>query len=207
MAISSYTELQAAIASELNRTDLTPKIPEFIAFGEALMRKDERLRGNGSITRGTLSVSSQFTALPAGFRGFLSITATNAGRAYTLDQVSEFEIDDILSCEPTGLPRAYCINGTDLEVAPVPSSATTLNYSAYISLTPLATTATNWMLTSHPDIYFYAALIHSAPYLHEDERAAVWNALYDQRCDLFAQEERNRRFSAAPLNKRKRSIG
>lgn len=207
MAISTYSELQTAIGAELNRSDLTTKIPEFIALGEALMRKDERLRGSGGITRGTLTVSSQFTALPTNFRGFLSLTATQSGRDVPLRQVSEYELDDILSSEPTGIPRAYCINGTDIEVAPVPTSATTLNYSAYIGITPLATTPTNWMLTAHPDLYLYASLIHTASYLMDDARLPMWNAQYDQRCELFAQEERNRRYSAAPLGKRKRSIG
>jgi hypothetical protein len=37
---------------------------------------------------------------------------------------------------------------------------------------------TNWLLTYHPDIYLYGALLHSAPYLKEDERASTWAALY-----------------------------
>ena len=37
---------------------------------------------------------------------------------------------------------------------------------------------TNWLLTHHPDIYLYGALLHSAPYLKEDERAQTWAALY-----------------------------
>ncbi len=37
---------------------------------------------------------------------------------------------------------------------------------------------TNWLLTSHPDLYVYGALTHSAPYLKDDERIATWGALY-----------------------------
>ncbi len=37
---------------------------------------------------------------------------------------------------------------------------------------------TNWLLTHYPDIYLYGALLHSAPYLREDERAQTWAALH-----------------------------
>ena len=37
---------------------------------------------------------------------------------------------------------------------------------------------TNWLLTHHPDIYLYGALLHSAPFLQEDARAQTWAALY-----------------------------
>jgi len=30
----------------------------------------------------------------------------------------------------------------------------------------------------YPDVYLYGALLHSAPYLKEDQRAQTWAALY-----------------------------
>ena len=37
---------------------------------------------------------------------------------------------------------------------------------------------TNWLLTYAPDVYLYGSLLHSAPYLKEDERVTVWGQLY-----------------------------
>jgi len=36
----------------------------------------------------------------------------------------------------------------------------------------------NWLLETAPDIYLYGALLHSAPYLAEDTRVAVWAQMY-----------------------------
>jgi hypothetical protein len=206
MAISTYAELKSAVADWLNRSDLTSAISNFVALAEAQINRDERLHSTAGVTRGTLSVSSQFTALPSGYLKFLSVNV-DGDRDYPLEAVSLYEIDEIRASQPSGTPRAYCIVGTDLEIAPVPSTATTLEiaYQAKVpALTDVATT--NWLLTSHPDIYLYATLMQSAPYLHEDERVAVWASMYDKCCNDFERAEANKRWPA-PLNKRKRSIG
>ena len=39
---------------------------------------------------------------------------------------------------------------------------------------------TNWLLTEAPDVYLYGALVHSAPYLKDDARIQVWEALLAQ---------------------------
>ena len=44
MAISTYTELQTAVANWLDRDDLTARIPEFIALTEARFNRLLRVR-------------------------------------------------------------------------------------------------------------------------------------------------------------------
>lgn len=39
---------------------------------------------------------------------------------------------------------------------------------------------TNWLLAGHPDIYLYAVLTESAPYLKDDERVALWHERLEQ---------------------------
>lgn len=39
---------------------------------------------------------------------------------------------------------------------------------------------TNWLLDSFPDIYFYGALVHSAPYLRDDARIALWDKMTNE---------------------------
>jgi hypothetical protein len=207
MAIGTYSELKTAIAGELNRADLTTKIAEFIELAEAGMRKDVRLRGASGITRSTLSVSSQFTSLPSGFRGFVSVNID--GDADKLVQfVDPYTLDEVRIAQPTGVPTHYTIIGTEMEVAPVPTEATTFEIAYHSSLTALSDSATtNWMLTDNPDIYLYGALIRAAHYLHEDERIGVWRDLYEGACNDFERAEIHKQYSAAPLKKRTRTIG
>jgi len=42
---------------------------------------------------------------------------------------------------------------------------------------------TNWLLEDWDDIYFYAALVESAPFLKEDERIPVWRTELDRRLE------------------------
>jgi hypothetical protein len=39
---------------------------------------------------------------------------------------------------------------------------------------------TNWLLQTFPEVYLYGSLLHSAPYLQEDARVAMWVQLYSQ---------------------------
>ena len=36
----------------------------------------------------------------------------------------------------------------------------------------------NWLLTASPSAYLYGSLVHSAPYLRDDERIALWDKMY-----------------------------
>ena len=57
---------------------------------------------------------------------------------------------------------------------PRPDSAFTLEYEYAGWPDALATTATNTLLTRWPNIYLYAALAESAPYLQHDDRDPLW---------------------------------
>ena len=62
---------------------------------------------------------------------------------------------------------------------PTPDGAYSAILMYYAKIPTLSdSNETNWLLTHHPDIYLYGALLHSAPYLKEDERAQTWAALY-----------------------------
>ena len=42
---------------------------------------------------------------------------------------------------------------------------------------------TNWVLTSHPDVYLFGSLYQAAPYLKDDERVPVWESRYRSALD------------------------
>jgi hypothetical protein len=66
---------------------------------------------------------------------------------------------------------------------------------------------TNWLLTEAPDVYLYATLIQSAPYLKEDERIGTWAGIYQRLlADLKVSDERAR-IGSSKLVARIRSFG
>ena len=65
MPFSNYTELQAAIASELENDSLTAEIPDFIRLAETRIRRDIRVRE--LIQRDSITVNARQISLPARF--------------------------------------------------------------------------------------------------------------------------------------------
>jgi hypothetical protein len=74
MALSTYDELRASVASWLNRTDLTDQIPDFIAIAEARMQSDLRLREGIEATTLATSVDEQTVLLPEDWLEFKHIS-------------------------------------------------------------------------------------------------------------------------------------
>lgn len=199
MSIATYAQLNTAVAEWLLRDDLTARIPTFIALAEARMNRDSRLRTKDSIVRGTLAVSSQFTTLPTAFRRMVNIEyQTTPVRA--LELRTPQQMDMIRASNPTGTPYYYCVHGTELEVVPVPEAEVTLGLIYYSGITALSDSNTsNWLLAAAPDIYLYATLLQSSPYLKEDERVALWASLYDQLCNEYQQSSEADQSAGAPI--------
>lgn len=181
MAITTFSELKTAIADTLNRSDLTSTIPNFIALCEAncsrvLRTRDQRTR-NTSYT-----ISGEYTAVPATLREVVKLKITSTSPSRPLGYRTPEQMDDESSADAdvAGEPNWYTIEGGYLRVQPAPGTSYTAELVYYAGLTALSDSNTyNWLLTKHPDAYLYGSLIHSAPYLKDDERIAIWGALFD----------------------------
>lgn len=175
MSISTYTELKSSIADTLNRDDLTAVIPTFISLAEAQMNRD--IRHWRMEERATLTLSSQYTALPADWLQTTSLSLDNQRLEY-VSRDNMLERAEQTSVY-TGTPDSYTLTGGELEVYPRPSVSVdaTLIYTQKIP-TLSDGAPTNWVLTYFPEVYLYGSLLHSAPYLQDDARLQVWAPIY-----------------------------
>lgn len=175
MAITTYAELQTAVADFLNRDDLTAIIPDFITLAEAQMQR--KLRHYQMEKRATSTVNERYSALPADFLQPIRLHIDGQNKA--LDAISSLAIQDDRFYSVSGEPRYYSITAGEIELLPTPDGDYTLELYYYRTLPVLsASNTTNWLLTAAPDAYLYGALLQSAPYLQEDSRIPVWGALY-----------------------------
>jgi hypothetical protein len=196
----NYTELQAAIASFLNRQDLASVIPTFVSLVEAHLNRT--LRHRSMLGRATANLDTDFTTLPADFLEAKNIQL-NTNPVTSLRFVT-IEHADLLKTEATGQPQYYTLVGDTLEVVPSPDASYTVELVYYKKLPALASNSTNWLLTAHPDVYLYGALMQAAPYLKNDERLQVWGSLYTAAVsDLNASSDKAE-FSGASLVMRAR---
>jgi hypothetical protein len=201
MSITNFGTLKTAIADTLNRQDLTSVIPTFVSLAQAQFNR--KIRSHRQITRGSLTIDAQFEALPADWLETIRITM-DASPIRVLTQIS---MDDLTRYRTaidntTDAPVYFSHNGTDIELFPTPSTSYTGEITYYAKVTALSADAdTNWLLTNNPDVYLYGALVHTAPYLKDDARIALWAGLLAQAMDEIEDETAAARFGS-PLRMR-----
>jgi hypothetical protein len=193
MALGNYAELKDSIADWLNRTDLTNVIPDFITLAEAQLNKE--VRNRKMIKRATATIDSQYSAVPADWLQTVDFVV-EANPVVTLEFITNEQLDKLRRTYTSGgTPKFYTIVGQELEVLPIPDSGTLTGEITYYSKIPSlsATNTTNWLINSSPDIYLYATLLQSAPYLVDDARISVWASLYQKLVkDLEIADQRAR---------------
>ncbi len=205
MAITTYAELQTAIANFLDRSDLTSIIPTFIDLCEADMSR--KIRHWRMEQRSTAELDTQYSALPADFLEPIRLSITG-GSTYTLEMESQAQMSNrrMQNLDTGGRPRFYAMTDGKIEVYPSPDATYELEMVYHAKIPALADDATsNWVLSYHPDAYLYGALIHSAPYLVEDTRTQIWSALYQSAVDGINNEGQSAKYGGSGLRMKIRS--
>lgn len=178
MAIANYTDLQSAIADFLNRDDLTNVIPTFVEMAEAALNRDLRHWRNEN--RAVAPVAARYNALPSDF--VEPIRMELAGDKTKVSLISHYEMQMLREAnrDAAGKPVNYNITQGEIELYPTPDGTYQLEMYYYGKIPSLASAAsgTNQILTNFPDAYLYGSLVHTAPYLGDDQRLQVWGAMY-----------------------------
>lgn len=189
MAITTYSELQTAIADWLNRADLTSVIPNFISLAEAKLNRE--LRTRDMLVRATATSSNEFVAVPADFLENYSLELDMGviGPQPPLNYIGPLEAKALKANEITGKVRYYTIIDGAFELLPAPGSNTNLILTYYQKIPSLSVTqTTNWLLTKSPDLYLYSSLLEAMPYLKDEQRIPVWSAARGQVIEAMKEE-------------------
>jgi len=175
MAIGTYSELQAAVAGWLNRTDLTARIPEFIAVGEAKINR--KLRTIEQYTAADVTVNDEYLDVPADWAQTANI-AHDSDEGGEIEYVTPQQFVEKRRCHPpAGRPRYYTLEGRRMRFVPVPDSPHPAILSYYKRVPALSGAApANWLLASHPDAYLSAALLAANTYLRDIEGVTLATA-------------------------------
>lgn len=194
MALDSFANLKTAIADHLNKSNLTSYIPDFITLAESRHKRDIRIRE--MLERSALTIDSMYEDIPTGLLEALQIRLLTT----PVTPVDFVSIESMTSLRRagTGKPVKFTIHEQiEFDVSPDSSYSGEIIY--YKALTPLSDAATsNALLVRAPDAYLYGALAASAPFLLNDERLPVWDALYKDAIAGLNQGRRQER-SVGPL--------
>tara|TARA_R110002110_G_scaffold153534_6_gene346974 strand:+ start:87 stop:728 length:642 start_codon:yes stop_codon:yes gene_type:complete len=182
MAISTYAELQTAVANWLDRDDLTDRIPEFIALAEAKMNRVLRISLMENISTAISTVGGQRDySLPAGFTGMKEFHLTTSPLT-PLSYLTPEMMNRMWAGSTSGKPQAFTLfsdSGTrKIKLGPAPDVVytTSMLYLKKIDNLSVAN-PTETMLTENPDIYLYGALLEAEPFLMNDARVQLWAGL------------------------------
>jgi len=206
MAITTYSELQSTIGDWLNRDDLSSVIPTFISLAETELNR--QIRAPEMVTRSSVTIDEEYEDRPADWLETIRYQVTT-NPITVMDFVTPEEaIIQKTKFSASGVPIFFSTVGTQFQHVPAPDSSYTGELLYYAKIPALSdSNTTNWLLTANPDIYLYASLVQSAPYLKEDERVSVWAAIYDRLSEDFRVSNERAKTGSSRLVTRTRTFG
>ena len=207
MALSNYTGLKASIADFLNRDDLTSVIPDFVALAEAQINRDVRHWRMEARSSGQQDPADEYMQIPADWVETIRLHLTGTGTS-VVNLVSRDAMADKRAAQENaaGTPRMYTHANGQFQLFPTPDATTNFELLYYQKIPSLITNTDNWLLLEAPDVYLYGSLLHSAPYLAEDARLAVWAQLYSAAIQRLNQTSEDAMFSGSGLTLKVRGL-
>ncbi len=171
MTISTYSELKDAVSNWTSRVDLATgganvaRVDEIIDNAEALLNRE--LRTTDQETKSaTFSITGEYVAVPADFLQVRSFYL-NSSPIQTLTFLPN-DLQTDISQGSTNQPLHFSIVGGNFRFSPPPDAtySSTLVYYAKIPALSGSNT-TNWLLTSHPDIYLAACRYYAYDFVQD----------------------------------------
>ncbi len=208
MALTNYTGLKTSIADFLNRDDLTAVIPDFIALAESQINRDIRHWKMEARTSGQQSALDEYMQIPADWVETIRLHLTGTGTS-VVNLISRDAMADKREANNNtlGTPTHYTHADGQFQLFPTPSNDTDFELLYIQKLYALSSSnADNWLLLEAPDVYLYGALLHSAPYLAEDERVAIWAQMYSAAIQRLNQVSEDATFSGSGLTLKVRGL-
>ena len=199
MAISTYSELQTAVANWLDRDDLTARIPEFIALAEARFNRVLRLRSMEAKYTANTVAAQRNLALPTSYIQMRNFQV-NTSPLTTLSYVTPEIYDRLWGGSTQGTPKFYTILANEVSLGPIPASVQEVEMLFYKKFDNLSvTTTTNTLLTDSPDLYLYGSMLEAEPFIMNDERVPLWAAALDRAVSDMQEQDNKDRHSGSAL--------
>ena len=173
MSITTYSELQTAVAGWLHRSDLTAIVPDLIVLGEKRIFRKVRCRVmetslSDTIASGVIAVPSDYLELKYSYINTTPVS--NLTKASASQIYEEFPLRSS-DKKPVKIAR----EGSNFIFGPYPDSTYQVKGIYYAKPTSIVSSA-NALFLANPDLYLFASLCEAAPYIKDDPRLAIWEA-------------------------------
>ena len=208
MALSTYAELKTSIANWLNRSDLTDEIADdFIKLTEADFNAKLRIRQMEQID--TVTINAETVTVPTGFISVRSFYILQSSNKYPLEYITPHNMFETKGGSSSGRPRVYTIeadNETEqFRFGPSPDTSYTGYLSYYKAIAALSDSNTsNYILSTHPNIYLYGSLYHAANFLGgmDPDQKQNWLQMYIAALERCENNDKQDSYGGAPVTQR-----
>jgi len=200
MAIGTFAELKTATANWLDRSDLTDRIPEFIALAEARFNRVLRIRDMETVSTAISTVAgTREYSLPTGFvqmKEFHLTTDPITPLAYITPEM----MSRMWAGSSKAKPQVFTIIADNVRLGPNPDAVYTTSMLYYKTFTALsASNTTSDMLTNNPDVYLYGTLLEAEPFIMNDQRVPLWMAAFEKAVSDIQNQDNKDRHSGSQL--------
>ena len=198
MAVTmTYTSLVADVTLYLERSDAQTinQIPSFINLAESIISDELKILGQQQTVSTTLVQGDPTLQKPTRWRKTTSMNITVAGERFPL-LLRKYEYMRNYWPTPTDedVPKFY--GDFDFDhwfIAPTPDDNYAIEILYYEKIQPLdATNQTNWFTINAPQAMLYGTLLQAMPFLKNDSRVQLWQALYDRAVQTLKLENDTR---------------
>lgn len=174
------------------------QLEECIALAERDFNRD--LRVPEMETTATITLDQPTESLPNDFLQLRAIYINSDPKAI-LEEMSLAELRNAYQASFTGKPQNFAIqSGNTLVFGPAPDASYSLIINYYQSISPLnGSTATNWLLTAHPDLYLAMSLAMAFAFRMDEQRAALWGARASAIKEQIRQQGIRKTWGTAPI--------
>lgn len=213
--VTNYGTLKTAISDWLARSDLSDYADQFIQFAENEIYNDPELRIRqmeeplyGVIDcEGKMDIPADYLELKHAYldrspRIQLErcepafIYETYGTRFAGRTPFSDTQLSDSSFAYGNGVPKYIATEGDKFIFGPFPVDGYKVDgiyYKRFAEFT--SASDTNWLLTKHPDLFLYGALMQAEPFIKNDSRLMLWEKMYQRAKSRVRGSERRERFS------------
>jgi len=205
MALTTYGELKASVASWLDRSNLVDRVPEFIALGEDELFSVLRIRQ--MVRRITATISTEYYPLPTDFIEAVNLQINTTPKLTHLKYYSPEQMDLFLSANYPGNPEYYTIVGDEFQFKPIfiqPEQVEIAYFARFPTLS--GDNDSNWILQNQRGLYLYAALKQAEPYLDNNDEIGKWATLFNEKVSALNRQSEIGRFSGTTLQRQTRVV-
>jgi hypothetical protein len=193
----TYDSLVSDVMSYLERSDAQTldKVPTFILLAESIISDELKILGQQQAVIANMTIGDPILQKPARWRKTTSMNIIVAGERFPIllrkyEYLRNYWPDQALQ----GTPKYYAdYNFNNWLVAPTPDAAYQFEVLYYEKVQPLdATNQVNFWTENAPQAMLYGTLLQAMPFLKNDPRIQLWQALYDRAVQTLKLENDTR---------------